>query len=114
MTKSNTKNNTMNHTGLKILRPDQIKAGLDQYVIRQEEAKITLSVAAYNHYKRVTDSLLGAGDVELEKSNIILLGETGCGKTYLVQTLAKLLDVPFHIQDCTKLTASGYVGSDVE
>ena len=114
MTKSNTKNNTVNHTGLKILRPDQIKAGLDQYVIGQEEAKITLSVAAYNHYKRVTDSLLGSGDVELEKSNVILLGETGCGKTYLVQTLAKLLDVPFHIQDCTKLTASGYVGSDVE
>ncbi len=114
MTKSNTKNDTVNHTGLKILRPDQIKAGLDQYVIGQEEAKITLSVAAYNHYKRVTDSLLGAGDVELEKSNVILLGETGCGKTYLVQTLAKLLDVPFHIQDCTKLTASGYVGSDVE
>ena len=75
MTKSNTKNNTVNHTGLNILRPDQIKAGLDQYVIGQEEAKITLSVAAYNHYKRVTDSLLGAGDVELEKSNVILLGE---------------------------------------
>ena len=109
-----TKNQTMNHTALNILRPDQIKAGLDQYVIGQEEAKITLSVAAYNHYKRVTDSLLGSGDVELEKSNVILLGETGCGKTYLVQTLAKLLDVPFHIQDCTKLTASGYVGSDVE
>lgn len=113
MTNNKTMNNTMNQ-GLRILRPDQIKAGLDQYVIGQEEAKITLSVAAYNHYKRVTDSLLGSGDVELQKSNVILLGETGCGKTYLVQTLAKLLDVPFHIQDCTKLTASGYVGSDVE
>lgn len=97
-----------------ILRPDQIKEGLDKYVIGQDEAKITLSVAAYNHYKRIADDESGLSDVELEKSNVILLGETGCGKTYLVQTLAKLLDVPFHIQDCTKLTASGYVGSDVE
>ena len=99
---------------MNILRPDQIKEGLDQYVIGQDEAKITLSVAAYNHYKRIADDESGPSDVELEKSNVILLGETGCGKTYLVQTLAKLLDVPFHIQDCTKLTASGYVGSDVE
>jgi ATP-dependent Clp protease ATP-binding subunit ClpX len=99
---------------MNILRPDQIKEGLDQYVIGQDEAKITLSVAAYNHYKRIADDESGLSDVELEKSNVILLGETGCGKTYLVQTLAKLLDVPFHIQDCTKLTASGYVGSDVE
>ena len=104
MTKNNMKSNNQ---GLRILRPDQIKAGLDQYVIGQEEAKITLSVAAYNHYKRVTDSLLGSGDVELQKSNVVLLGETGCGKTYLIQTLANLLDVPFYIQDCTKLTASG-------
>jgi endopeptidase Clp ATP-binding regulatory subunit (clpX) len=99
---------------MNILRPDQIKEGLDKYVIGQDEAKITLSVAAYNHYKRIADDESGLSDVELEKSNVILLGETGCGKTYLVQTLAKLLDVPFHIQDCTKLTASGYVGSDVE
>ena len=99
---------------MSILRPDQIKEGLDKYVIGQDEAKITLSVAAYNHYKRIADDESGLSDVELEKSNVILLGETGCGKTYLVQTLAKLLDVPFHIQDCTKLTASGHVGSDVE
>jgi ATP-dependent Clp protease ATP-binding subunit ClpX len=99
---------------MNILRPDQIKEGLDKYVIGQDEAKITLSVATYNHYKRIADDESGLSDVELEKSNVILLGETGCGKTYLVQTLAKLLDVPFHIQDCTKLTASGYVGSDVE
>ena len=109
-----TKSNTTSMRNFNFLRPDQIKAGLDQYVIGQEEAKITLSVAAYNHYKRVANDSLGEFDVDIEKSNIILLGETGCGKTHLVRTLAKLLDVPFHIQDCTKLTASGYVGSDVE
>ena len=115
-TNTTTKNTTTNTmaTNLKLLRPDQIKAGLDQYVIGQDEAKITLSVAAYNHYKRVLNDQIGMGDVELEKSNVILLGETGCGKTHLVKTLAKILDVPFHIQDCTKITASGYVGSDVE
>ena len=91
-----TTTNTMS-TNLKLLRPDQIKAGLDQYVIGQEEAKITLSVAAYNHYKRVLNDQIGMGDVELEKSNVLLLGETGCGKTHLVKTLAKILDVPFHI-----------------
>ena len=112
--------NTENNTNLsnpmfnRILRPDEIKAGLDQYVIGQEQAKTILSVAAYNHYKRVKNDLLGKLDVELEKSNVVLLGETGCGKTLLVKTLAKLLDVPFYIQDCTKITASGYVGSDVE
>ena len=111
MTNKKTETVTKN---LNVLRPDQIKAGLDKYVIGQEEAKITLSVAAYNHYMRVQEDLLGAGDVQLEKSNVILLGETGCGKTHLVRTLANLLDVPYHIQDCTKLTASGYVGSDVE
>ena len=99
----------------KLLRPDQIKAELDKYVIGQEDAKITLSVAAYNHYKRIARDAAGkTNDVEVEKSNVILLGETGCGKTYLVQTLAKLLNVPCFIQDCTKITASGYVGSDVE
>lgn len=102
-----------NNKEFKIPRPDQIKKELDKHVIGQEEAKITLSVAAYNHYKRIEHSLLN-DDVEIEKSNVILLGETGCGKTHLVQTLAKMLNVPFHIQDCTKITASGYVGSDVE
>ena len=95
-------------------RPDQIKARLDEYVIGQDQAKTILSVAAYNHYKRVKNDQLDYLDVELEKSNVILLGETGCGKTHLVKTLARILDVPFHIQDCTKVTASGYVGSDVE
>ena len=109
-----TKSNTTSMRNFNFLRPDQIKAGLDEFVIGQEEAKISLSVAAYNHYKRVANDSLGEYDVDIEKSNIILLGETGCGKTHLVRTLAKLLDVPFHIQDCTKLTASGYVGSDVE
>ena len=97
-----------------IPRPDQIKERLDEYVIGQEQAKTILSVAAYNHYKRVMNNQLDYLDVEIEKSNVILLGETGCGKTHLVKTLARILDVPFHIQDCTKVTASGYVGSDVE
>ena len=93
-------------------RPSEMKAILDQYVIGQDEAKIALSVATYNHYKRVyynQDS-----DVELQKSNILLLGPTGCGKTYLAQTLAKTLKVPFAIADATTLTEAGYVGEDVE
>ncbi|MBR6739500.1 MAG: ATP-dependent Clp protease ATP-binding subunit ClpX [Clostridia bacterium] len=92
--------------------PARIKEALDEYVIGQDEAKIALAVATYNHYKRVlfhSDS-----DVELQKSNILLLGPTGCGKTYLAQTLAKLLDVPFAIADATTLTEAGYVGEDVE
>lgn len=94
-------------------RPDEIKAYLDQYVIGQEEAKRTLSVAVYNHYKQFTVNN-SRSSVELDKSNVMLLGETGSGKTHLVKTIAKLLDVPCYIQDCTKITASGYVGSDVE
>lgn len=94
-------------------RPDQIKAYLDKYVIGQEEAKKTLSVAVYNHYKRIINETTN-GDVEIDKSNVILLGETGCGKTLMVKTIARLLNVPCYIQDCTKITASGYVGSDVE
>ncbi len=96
------------------MRPDQIKAHLDKYVIGQEEAKKTLSVAVYNHYKRLRHRDDPACKVKLDKSNIILLGPTGCGKTLMVQTIAKLMDVPCYIQDSTKLTASGYVGSDVE
>ncbi len=94
--------------------PDQIKAYLDRYVIGQDEAKKTLSVAIYNHYKRILHRGDSECKVSLDKSNIILLGNTGCGKTLMVKTIAKLLDVPCYIQDSTKITASGYVGSDVE
>src|SRR6266513_795061 len=94
-------------------RPTEIYASLNEYVVSQEEAKRTLSVAVYNHYKRVQ---MGAedGDVELQKSNILLLGPTGCGKTHLAQTLARILNVPFAIADATALTEAGYVGEDVE
>ncbi len=94
-------------------KPKEIKCFLDQYVIGQEKAKKTLSVAVYNHYKRVN---MGGKceDVELQKSNIIMLGPTGCGKTYLAQTLARMLNVPFAIADATSLTEAGYVGEDVE
>lgn len=96
-------------------RPDEIKTWLDKYVIGQDEAKRVLSVAVYNHYKRIinNDSRRNGADA-LEKSNVVILGETGCGKTYMIKTIAKLLDVPCYIQDCTKITESGYVGSDVE
>src|ERR1041385_5229635 len=94
-------------------RPMEIYSALNDYVVSQEEAKRTLSVAVYNHYKRVQ---MGAeeGDVELQKSNILLLGPTGCGKTHLAQTLARILNVPFAIADATALTEAGYVGEDVE
>ncbi len=93
-------------------KPVEIKRKLDEYVIGQDQAKMTLAVAVYNHYKRIYFS--GEGDVELSKSNVLLLGPTGVGKTYLAQTLAKLLDVPFAIADATTLTEAGYVGDDVE
>ena len=92
--------------------PSQIKAHLDQYVIGQEEAKKTLSVAVYNHYKRLKQS--EKSDVEIQKSNVLLIGSTGSGKTYLAQTLAKFIGVPFAIADATTLTQAGYVGEDVE
>ena len=96
----------------KLPKPMQIKARLDEYVIGQEKAKIALSVAVYNHYKRI---LHGAKDeVELQKSNILLIGPTGSGKTLFAQTMAKMLDVPFAIADATTLTEAGYVGEDVE
>ncbi len=94
-------------------RPKEIKAYLDQYVIGQEWAKKCLSVAVYNHFKRITSNLEDS-DVELSKSNVLLLGPTGCGKTLLAQTLAKKLKVPFAIADATTLTEAGYVGEDVE
>jgi len=96
-----------------IPKPHEIKAILDQYVIGQEEAKRALSVAVYNHYKRI-NAENRFEDVELQKSNILLLGPTGCGKTLLAQTLAKILNVPFAIADATSLTEAGYVGEDVE
>ena len=101
--------------GINLLKPLEIKNFLDEYVIGQDEAKKTLSVAVYNHYKRVR---AGAGQdddgVELQKSNILMLGPTGSGKTYLAQTLAKIINVPFAIADATTLTEAGYVGEDVE
>ena len=98
--------------GVRILTPAQIKAGLDQYVIGQDAAKTVLSVSVYNHYKRILskDSL----DVDLQKSNVLLLGPSGVGKTLLAQTLARMLNVPFAIADATTLTEAGYVGEDVE
>ncbi len=97
----------------RILVPKEIKDKLDGYVIEQESAKKVLSVAVYNHYKRL-DSSVNTGDVEIQKSNILLIGPTGCGKTLLAQTLARFLNVPFTIADATSLTEAGYVGEDVE
>ena len=94
--------------------PKQINAKLDEYVIGQDDAKKTLSVAVYNHYKRILDNQNQGDDVEIQKSNVLLLGPTGSGKTYLAQTLAKILDVPFAIADATTITQAGYVGDDVE
>ena len=100
----------LDFTSLK--KPQEIKAKLDEYVIGQEEAKKALSVAVYNHYKRIYTG--NKGDVEVSKSNILMLGPTGVGKTMLAQTLARILDVPFAIADATTLTEAGYVGEDVE
>lgn len=115
-TKSNTSKHRKSHKDsldVNILTPAEIKAGLDKYVIGQDEAKKVLSVAVYNHYKRIlsNDSL---DDVEIQKSNILLLGPSGTGKTLMAQTLAKMLGVPFAITDATTLTEAGYVGEDVE
>ncbi len=98
---------------INLLKPVEIKEFLDEYVIGQETAKKVLSVAVYNHYKRVT-APADDDDIELQKSNIIMIGPTGSGKTYLAQTLAKIINVPFAIADATTLTEAGYVGEDVE
>ena len=104
------------HTGTKLPKPQEIKGVLDEYVIGQDRAKKILSVAVYNHYKRLENRSTDAGksDIELSKSNILLIGPTGCGKTLLAETLARLLNVPFTIADATTLTEAGYVGEDVE
>lgn len=105
--------NTIN-SHLTLLKPVEIKKFLDQYVIGQDDAKKVLSVAVYNHYKRISSKIKKQDDVEIEKSNIILVGETGTGKTLLARTIAKMLNVPFCIADATVLTEAGYVGEDVE
>lgn len=97
----------------KLLKPAQIKETLDEYVIGQEHAKRALCVAVYNHYKRIRSNS-DKNDVELQKSNVLLVGPTGSGKTYLAQSLARILQVPFAIADATSLTEAGYVGEDVE
>lgn len=101
-------------SSMKLLKPVEIKNFLDEYVIGQDEAKISLSVAVYNHYKRIMSQSSDSDGVELQKSNVLLLGPTGVGKTFLAQTLAKLLNVPFAIADATTITEAGYVGDDVE
>ena len=98
----------------KVEKPHKVKEMLDMYVVGQEHAKKAISVAVYNHYKRVQADIEDSNDVELEKSNILLLGPTGCGKTYLVKTLARLLNVPLAIADATSLTEAGYIGDDIE
>ena len=101
---------------VRLLKPHEIKAELDKYIVGQEKAKKVLSVAVYNHYKRVnfTSKKKKTEDTEIDKSNILLLGPTGCGKTLLARTLAKILNVPFAVADATTLTEAGYVGEDVE
>jgi ATP-dependent Clp protease ATP-binding subunit ClpX len=99
---------------VKLLKPVEIKQKLDEYIIGQDEAKKVLSVAVYNHYKRINIAKKDKDEVEIDKSNILILGPTGSGKTLMARTLAKILDVPFAVADATTLTEAGYVGEDVE
>lgn len=109
------KDKALKHASLpKLMLPKEIKATLDEYVVGQERVKRSLCVAVYNHYKRIRANRLKEQTVELQKSNVLLVGQTGTGKTYLAQTLARVLNVPFAIADATSLTEAGYVGEDVE
>ena len=108
------KQETTGAPNFKLIKPREIKQYLDEYVIGQDQAKKVLSVAVYNHYKRLAQRKIENDDIQIEKSNIIMVGETGTGKTYLARTMAKILQVPFCIADATVLTEAGYVGEDVE
>lgn len=110
----NERNSSSLYKAINLLKPAEIKKHLDEYVIGQEEAKKILSVAVYNHYKRVTQKVGKEEEVEIEKSNVIMVGETGTGKTLLARTIAKIINVPFCMADATVLTEAGYVGEDVE
>ncbi len=112
--KDKDKESKLNLEDVELLKPKEIKKFLDQYVIGQEDAKKILSVAVYNHYKRLTQEKNSDDETEIEKSNIVLVGETGTGKTLLAKTIAKMLQVPFTIVDATVLTEAGYVGEDIE
>ena len=117
-TKTSRKNENKNKSGyettINLLTPAEIKSVLDEYVVGQDKAKITLAVSVYNHYKRIISQNNDDDDVDIQKSNVLLLGPTGVGKTFLASTLAKILDVPFAIADATTITEAGYVGDDVE
>ncbi len=108
------RNKQTDNTTINLLTPAEIKAVLDEYVIGQDKAKMTLAVSVYNHYKRIINQDDDSDDVDIQKSNVLLLGPTGVGKTFLASTLAKILDVPFAIADATTITEAGYVGDDVE